>query len=83
MLKKFFCTVSRISSRLASFGLETKGARPSRVSSRLVTRHLDLVSPRDSRLVTGPSTNPISLSVNFRLLKRRVKRFCAKEGYKF
>ncbi len=55
MLKKFLCTVSRILSRLVTFGLETKRARPSRVSSRLVTRRLDLVSSRDFRLVTNPN----------------------------
>ncbi len=51
--KKFLCTVSRISSRLVTFGLETNRTRPSRVSSRLVTCRLGLVSSRDFRLVTG------------------------------
>ncbi len=51
--EKFLCTVSRISSRLVTFGLETDRTRPSRISSRLETCRLDLVSSRDFRLVTG------------------------------
>ncbi len=45
------------------FGLETDGTRPSRVSSRLVSCCLDLVSSRDLRLVTGPTTSGKKASV--------------------
>ncbi len=59
--KKCLCTVSRISSRLVTFGLATDRTRPFRISSRLLTCRLDLVSSRDFRLVTG-STYDTTLS---------------------
>ena len=60
--KLFLFTMSRISSRLVTFGLETDGTRPSRVSSRLVSCCLDLVSSRDFRLVTGSTSKSFKRS---------------------